>query len=769
MGRLRRRLITGAGGAALLLVLGAVAYVWHLDRLVREQFEGRRWDVPAKVYAAPTELYAGAPYGADDLERELRSLHYRPATAPGGGPGTYRRRSNTIELEARRARFAEETRAATHLVIECDGGSVRRLGAAEGELPLFRLDPLLIGSIFPIHGEDRLVLRPDEVPPLLVATLKLVEDRRFDEHHGIDPKGLLRALLVDLRARRIEQGGSTLTQQLVKSYFLDSRQTLTRKLNEAIMSLSLERRFSKADILTAYVNEIYLGQDGERAIHGFGLAAEFYFGKPVAELDLAETALLVGLVRGPSYYDPHRHPERARERRDLVLRLAGDAGLVPPAAAQEAAKRALGLHAASRGNYVPAYLDLVRRSLKRDYQEADLAAAGLAVYTSLDPRAQAAAERALTRQLARLDGEGLRKGAPLQGAVVVSLPASGDVVAVVGGRSIDFDGFDRALDARRPIGSLVKPVVYLAALESGRYTAATLVDDSPVDLKLPSGEHWTPQNFTRENYGPVPVVHALAESLNLATVHVGLDVGLPKVAAAFERLLPGHRPEPHPSLLLGAVELTPLEVAALYTSLANGGFESRVQAVRAVLAEDGKPLKRFPISLRPVASSTTVFALDAMMTEVLARGTARAAGARFLPRLVLAGKTGTSSDLRDSWFAGFSATYLVVAWVGYDDNRPTGLTGASGALPVWSDTMATLRAGSFDPPIPEGLEWRYVDFWTGAESAPSCGPDAVRIALPKDLALPQGACAGRTPPPAQPPGPTLKQRALEILERLLPR
>jgi penicillin-binding protein 1B len=753
----RRKLVLAGTGALLLLVLGTGLYVWHLDAIVREQFLGRRWDVPARVYAAPTELYAGAAYPADELERELKALAYRPTDA-ALAPGNYRRRGNSVEVAARRVRFAEESRQAMRVFFDCDATGIRRIRDAAGaELPVFRLDPLMIGSISPVHGEDRLILTPEDVPPLLVATLKLVEDRRFDEHRGIDPRGLLRALWVDLRAGRIEQGGSTLTQQLVKSYFLDERQTIGRKLNEAIMSLSLEAHFSKADILYAYMNEIYLGQDGERAVHGFGLAAQFYFGKPVAELDLAETALLVALVRGPSYYDPRRHGERARERRDLVLRLMAEAKLASAEAAKAAAAQPVTL-ASTSGNYYPAYLDLVRRTLKRDYREADLAAAGLAIHTSLDPRAQAAAERALTRQLARLDREGRKKGQPLEGAVVVSLPASGDVVALVGGRDVGYDGFDRALDAHRPIGSLVKPVVYLAALESGRYNAGTMIEDSPIELKLANGERWAPQNFTRETYGRIPVVHALAESLNLATVRIGLDLGLATIANTFERLLPEHRPKEHPSMLLGAVDLSPLEVAGLYTSLANGGFANRLQAVRAVLAEDGRPLKRFPIQLTPVASPETVFALAAMMAQVVERGTARSAGARFLPSFVLAGKTGTSSDLRDSWFAGFSGSHLVVAWVGYDDNRPTGLTGASGALPVWSDTMAALGAGSVDTAIPANYEWRYIDYWSGGASAPSCNADATRVAMPKDVPA---------PPPADCAAGAFRDRARAFVERLL--
>ena len=628
---------------------------------------------------------------------------------------------------------------------------ITALNTSDGkEVPVFRLDPLLIGSIFPIHGEDRIVLTPADVPPLLPAVLKTVEDRRFDTHHGVDPKGLLRALWVDLRAGHMEQGGSTLTQQLVKNYFLDERRSMSRKIKEAIMAMRLEAHFSKSDILTAYVNEIFLGQDGERAIHGFGLASEFYFAKPLNELDLAEVALLTGMVRGPSVYDPRRHPDAARARRDRVLTMLAEAGVVPPAEAEAAKKEPLGIKPAAAGGYYPAYMDFVRRTLKRDYREADLAKAGLSIYTSLDPHAQSSAERALTHQLAKLEPIARRKGDPLEGSVVVTVPETGDVVAIVGGREVGFDGFNRALDARRPIGSLVKPVVYLTALQTDRYTAASIIEDAPVDLTLPGGDHWTPENYTHLIYGPVTLVHALAESMNLATVHLGLDIGVKNVAATFPRLGLDRTPVPNPSLLLGAVDMAPIEVAQIYNSLANGGFSTRLRAVRAVLGADGKALKTFPMEVHQAASPASTFELGQMMTQVIAHGTGHAAAARLGP-IVTAGKTGTSSDTRDSWFAGFSGSHLVVVWVGYDDNRITGLTGALGALPAWIDTMLALHPTSWDPPPPEGVAVRYIDFESGRLSGPQCAGVPVRVALPQA----QAEAAPASCPPVTIPAPAL--------------
>jgi penicillin-binding protein 1B len=746
--RLWRKILIVIFVVLAIIAMVAGAWVVHLDRVVTKQFQGRHWSVPARVYAAPLELYAGAPISADDLEEELRRVHYRPGD-PAGGSGLYRRAGNAFDIHARRARFIDEQRDAQLVSIHADASSITSMRQANGaDLPVFRLDPPVIGSVFPIHGEDRLVVSPEEVPALLRKGIKLIEDRRFDEHHGVDTLGVLRAIWVNLRAGRVVQGGSTLTQQLVKNYFLTDAQTFDRKATEAVMALRLEAHYSKDEILVAYLNEVFLGQDGERAVHGFGLGSEFYFAKPLGELDAGELALLIGLVKGPSYYDPRKHPDRALARRNLVLKEFADAHLIEAGTAQRAAAAPLGLRPGG-GSYVPAYIDLVRRHLKRDYAEADLAAAGLSVYTSLDPRAQASAERALTRDLQRLDAKPAGRGGHLQGAVIVAEPNSGDVVAVVGGRETDTAGtFNRALDARRPIGSLVKPAVYLTALESGRYTAASLIDDAPIEMKLPDGSIWAPQNFEHNVNGSVTLAKALAESLNLATIKLGMDLGLSKVADTLQSLGFESGAALNPSMLLGTVEMTPLEVVQVYTSLANGGFRARLRAVRAVLDEQGRPLKQFKVQVEPAAPPAAVYQLVRMLMLVPTHGTARDAAARLPKGLVIAGKTGTSSDTRDSWFAGFTGSYLSVVWVGYDDNRVTGLTGAAGALPVWADTMASLKPVSFEPIAPESAEDRWIGFDDGLETTPACSPAAVIIGVPKNTVLPGNPRCNHSQPPS---------------------
>lgn len=728
---LRRLLLRVLAGA---LVLGAL-YVVYLDHLVTRQFEGRRWTLPAQVYAAPLELYAGLALTGPELERELQRLHYRRADHPDH-PGTYRLSGERLDLQLRAARFADETRPASLLSITVGAGGLQSLRDGAGQdVPVLRLEPLLIGSIFPSHGEDRIIVTPDEVPPLLPAALKAVEDRKFDTHHGVDPIAMLRALWVNVRAHQIEQGGSTLTQQLVRSYFLNSRQTLSRKLREAVMAIALDAHFTKADLMNAYINEIFLGQDGSRAIHGFGLASQFYFGKPLAELDLSEVALLVAIVRGPSYYDPRRHPDRVRLRRDLVLKVMADQGVITAPEASAAAQRPLAVSTRPAGAYYPAYLDFVRRTLRRDYRDEDLTQAGLSIFTSLEPRAQDEAERSLERELERLDRVH-KNPARLEGAVVVTAPQSGDVIAIVGGRDVGYDGFNRALDAKRSMGSLVKPFIYLTALESGHYNATTVVQDAPVDVKLVNGTHWRPENFTHQLYGPVPVVRALSESLNLATVGVGLSVGIDKVSQTLQRFGLPTPPAQVPAILLGAVDLAPIDAAQLFNGLANGGFRNPLRAVRAVISQDGKTVKAFPLQVSQLAAPEVVYQIDRMLVHVMDHGTGRPARALLPSNLQVAGKSGTSSDYRDSWFAGFSGSHLAVVWVGYDNDQPTGFTGSAGALPVWAHLMASLGTTSWNAPMPESLAEVQIEYPTGLRVVPGCAEDIVTVAVPAGTEVP---------------------------------
>ena len=718
-----------AFGAALLhmLVVGTIAI---------RQFEDRRWDIPAGVYAAPLELYAGLPMDAPGLAATLDQLGFQRADTVSR-PGQYGVEPNRVTLWTRAFRFWDGLDPAARYDIRFANGRIRTLETDDGErAALLRLEPMRLGSIFATHHEDRLLVEPEAIPPLLVESLKAVEDRKFDRHIGLDPAAIVRAAWVNLRSGEIRQGGSTLTQQLVKSYFLDGRRTFRRKYTEAIMAIALELRYDKAELLHAYVNEIYLGQQGARAIHGFGLASEFYFGKYLSQLELHETALLVALVKGPSFYDPRRQPARALERRNLVLQMLAELEVVDAAEAAESINRELGVTARSRvgSRYQPAYMDLVRRQLAEHYSEESIAATGLRVFTSLDPFVQRLAEQKLVEGLAYLQPPEEDSKA-LEGAVIVTQPATGAVLAMVGGGEVAADGFNRALDAKRPVGSLIKPFVYLAALQSGEYTLANVVEDAPIEVPLDNGGTWSPENFSLESHGKVSLLQALAASYNQATVRLGLEIG---VEALVDLLIGFGLKEavpPYPSLLLGAVELAPFEVAGLYSTLANDGFRTPLTAVRSVVDTRGQPLTRTTLEINQVADPDAVHQLNRGLVEVMQRGTGRSSK-NFLPDdLVVAGKTGTSDEFRDSWFAGFSGDHQAVVWIGRDDNAPTGFTGATGALSVWAPMMAELPSTSgYEPLHSENLEPTWIDYDTGLRSRRGCG-EAVEILVPEDTRL----------------------------------
>jgi penicillin-binding protein 1B len=677
--------------ATLLLLV----YIAYLDYRVRDQFEGTRWALPAHVYARPLELYVGAPISPDQLTRELERLGYRFATE-ARRPGQVSRNGSRFHLYTRPFRFWDGQEPALNLGLSIEDGWVTVLTNRETGKPvdLVRLDPMQIAAIYPAHREDRILVQIEEVPPILTDALLAVEDREFYQHHGISPRSVLRALVANLKAGGVVQGGSTITQQLVKNFYLSNERSLRRKVNEAIMSLLLELHYSKAEILEAYLNEVYLGQDGSRAIHGFGLASQFYFERDLSELSDDQLALLVGLVKGPSYYDPRRHPQRARERRNLVLDLMGKQSYLTDSDTLKFKAKPLGtLRRESLAvNAFPAFLDLVRRQLRRDYREEDLNSQGLQIFTTLDPELQTHAVKLLEQKLARLERQRGLEDNSLQGALLVTRTASAEVVAVVGERDAASSGFNRALDALRPIGSLIKPAVYLSAIEDpSRYTLASLVEDTPLTIELSGGKQWQPGNYDRKYRQRVTVYEALVHSLNVPTARIGLDIGVKAVIRTLQQLGVGRDFKPFPALLLGAAEMTPAEVTQMYQTLAAGGFRSPLRSITAIVAADGTPLQRYPLRVEQVAGAGPVFLINTTLQGVVRHGTAASLGSVFPPDLGLAGKTGTTNDLRDSWFAGFSGDLLGVVWLGRDDTQPMGLTGTSGALQVWKELMREAR------------------------------------------------------------------------------
>jgi penicillin-binding protein 1B len=540
-----------------------------------------------------------------------------------------------------------------------------------------------------------------------VTGAQAVEDRRFKHHVGIDPWGLARAMWANLRAGEVVQGGSTITQQLVKNLFLSPERSLLRKFNEAVMAVSLEIRFSKAEILEAWLNEVYMGQDGRRAIHGFGRAAEYYFGQSVQALDAGQIALLVGMVRGASWYHPLRNPERARERRNRVLAMFHETGLIDRDTLERQQATGLGLRPALRSgaSQYGAFMDLVGRQLRSDYRESDLRGKGLRVFTTLAPAAQRRAETALADGLAAVESE----PDSLQGAVVLLEPGSGEIRALVGDRVMGRRGFNRALDARRPVGSVIKPLVYLLALARPEaFTLVTPVEDAALSIDIPGSGTWRPVNHDGVSHGTVPLLEALTQSYNQASVRVGLAVGVDALFDLMRQLGVAPGREAHPAAFLGAVSLTPLQVAQLYQPIAAEGYSAPVRAVREVVDAEGELVARYPLRLNALPQREALALLDFALRRVITHGTGRS-----LARLLdedpgVRGKTGTTNDQRDAWFVGYTADWLGVVWAGRDDNRPAGVGGAGTALPVWARLFDELPTRALRRSWPEGIEWYWV-------------------------------------------------------------
>ncbi|CAK0756903.1 peptidoglycan glycosyltransferase/peptidoglycan DD-transpeptidase MrcB [Gammaproteobacteria bacterium] len=699
-------------GVSLGLFVAVLVLAWQLDHQVREQFDGKRWELPARVYARPLELYQGLDLKPAQLQAELTSLGYRAVKEPKE-PGTYAMTGNEVRIVTRAFSFWDGDEPSRTVRVNFAGNSVQAIYELprNTSLGVMRLDPLAIGGIYPTKAEDRILVKFSEVPPLLTKLLIATEDHHFYEHLGIDPIAIVRAFVSNVRAGTTVQGGSTLTQQLVKNFYLQKERSLTRKAKEAVMALELDFHYTKNEILEAYFNEIYLGQDGDRAIHGFGLASWFYFGRPLEELDPPQLALLVGLARGASYYDPRKHPARATERRNLVLTLLVENGGMSAEDAHRYQETPLGVIARPRrgSSPYPAFLDLVRRQLARDYHEEDLRSEGLLIFTTLNPLVQEAADAALDSRARALERQRHLPQGRLEGAIIVTGRDNGEVQAVVGGRDAHFAGFNRALDALRQVGSTMKPIVYLTALAHGSpYQLLTPLDDSSLSVPVSGSRPWEPKNYDHQYHGMVPLRTALAHSYNLATVRLGLAMGVQEVLAMLKRLGLERSLEPYPSLFLGGVSLTPLDVATLYQTIGAEGFRMPLRAIRAVLTAKGTPLQNYQLDVQRAVDPGAVFLLTNALQEVIRSGTGHPLLSKLSANLNLAGKTGTTDELRDSWFSGFSGDRVAVVWLGRDDNHPAGFTGAQGAMMVWMDLMAALQPRPLQPTPPPDIEYAWV-------------------------------------------------------------
>jgi penicillin-binding protein 1B len=696
-------------------------YAWYLDKQVRERFAQYRFDQPSRVYARPLPLRVGSPLSADALILELSAARYTQTENLISQPGTYQRKNQQFEIATRPFHGVQGKVPARRIKLGVASNRITTLVDADNGNALTEawIDPARIATLYGDQQIERKWVRASDVPKLVVATLQAVEDRSFKDHHGIDLWAIARAMWVNLIAGEVVQGGSTLTQQLVRNLFLDRSQTLTRKGNEVIISLLIEARFSKAAILEAYLNEVYLGQQGGQAIHGFAAASEFYFGRELQHLAIHEIALLVGLIQGPSLHDPRRYPKRAKARRAIVLKIMSDLALISEMDRTVAEQATLGVtpSGALPRNRYPAFLDIVKEQLRREFPDSQLRAEGLSIMTTLAPSTQVYTEKAVVERLQRLG----KSGQSLQAAVVVTESKTGAVQAVVGDRNPSEPGFNRAIHAARPIGSLVKPFIYLIALaQPEQWSLMSILNDRAVTLRQSNGRQWSPSNSDGQEHGDIALIDALARSYNLATVNLGVELGVSKVARVLEALIPGTKISELPSILLGSIDLSPYQMTQAYQYLAADGHPTALYTLQAVFDNKGAALKRYtqtPNAGDLVPASRLVgFALQ----ETARRGTASALVGLGLAQLNAAGKTGTSNDQRDSWFAGYTGSHLAVVWLGTDDNHATGLYGATGAMRVWADLFAKLPTMPLTLNLREDPQLTWVDTQMQSLTLSSC-------------------------------------------------
>ncbi|MUK42195.1 penicillin-binding protein 1B [Aliivibrio fischeri] len=707
---------------AILVIAGI-----YLDTVVKKRFDGQLFSLPTVVYSRVLTLSPGQNISLRTVQNELDLLKYQKVRQPQR-PGEYSSSSTKIELIRRPFEFQQGPEPDRHVMLYFNSEGLQKIEnrSVMKQMGFLQIEPQFLGMLDADDDQQRLFLRREQFPEVMVDALLATEDRDFYQHDGVSPLAIARAMVVNAKAGRTVQGGSTLTQQLAKNLFLSRERTLWRKVREAYLALILDYRYSKDRILEAYLNEVYLGQTGGEAIHGFGLAAQVYFGRPIEELRIDQLAMLVGMVKGPSYYNPMRFPERVKERRDLVLRLMMQEEILSPHQYEMAASRPLDVKKrATIATRQPAYFQQLKWELKEKAGKAYQKGEGLRVFTTLDPLSQQKAEQAVERTVPQLEK---RAGKGLEAAMVIVDRQSGEIRAMIGGSRTGFDGFNRAINAKRPIGSLVKPAIYLSALETpDKFSLATTLDDKPIALKGSKGTTWTPRNFDRKFRGEVPLYYALSRSLNVPTVNLGLMVGLSKVTDTLVKLgVDANEINQVPSMLLGSINLSPYQVAQMYQTIGNGGRKAALTALKAVVDNDGNLLyENFPKSAEVVPEQATWLTVYGMKRTV-SEGTARFLNSKY-SWAALAGKTGTSNDSRDSWYAGIDGREVAITWLGRDDNKPMKLTGSSGALRVYADYLSMRSPEVLQLPWPNEVTTAGFDLQSNKTLEPDCSG---RVKLP---------------------------------------
>jgi penicillin-binding protein 1B len=691
-----KRLLIWAVVAVVCIGLGLVAYSWYLSSRIEHRFAGRRWSIPSKVFSDTTILYPGQRIGQSQILAKLRRLGYREVSQQPSQKGELRTAPDLIDLFLHDLDVPSRKRGGSLIQIRFIEDRIASIVHVDhGELlPLLELEPEEIMLFFGPEREKRQLVSIDQAPQALIDAMLAAEDSRFFQHHGVDLRGILRALHTNLRYGTIRQGGSTITQQLAKSYFLTPERTFSRKLKELLMSITMELMYDKEEILEIYLNEIYLGQKGSVSINGVGEASYFYFGKPVGELSLGESAMIAGLVKAPNRYSPYVDKELSRKRRNAVLHAMRGNGWISTDELQKALPlpiKTVGFTA--YGKRAPYFMDYLSEQLETFYSPDALASLGLSIYTTLDPEVQAAAEKALQRGLARLEEfnpllSRLEPDKNLQGAIVVMQPKTGYILAMVGGRNYVVSQFNRMTQAQRQPGSAFKPIVYLSGLDA--LTPASILSNDAVSYEV-EGEVWQPENFEPDSGGQVRVRHALANSLNLATVDLAMQIGIDRIVNTASTFRFSTPIKPYPSLALGSLEIIPLELARAYCVFAADGLLPIALSLKEVVDENGRVLERRHMTLTEVTSPAKAFIMSSMLRSAVTEGTAKSLNSLDIT-FPAAGKTGTTNDFRDAWFVGYTPDILALVWVGFDNGDSIHATGAGAALPIWADLMNSIPA-----------------------------------------------------------------------------
>jgi penicillin-binding protein 1B len=731
-----------------IFILVTVSYFIYLDAQITQKFAGNKWQVPAQIYARPMFLNLKQEISIKEIEEELQLLGYRKVTQADSS-GEYQVLTNSIRIQRRKFDFSHGAEYLRYIEITIRNQRVIQIQDLDSlqRINDIYLEPWLVTRLVSSGREDRMLVQINDVPPILIQALVAVEDKDFYQHVGVAPLSILRALMANIAAGRTVQGGSTLTQQLVKNLFLTREKSLLRKAKEAIMALIIEFRYSKDVIIEAYLNEVFLGQNGDTGVYGFGLASYFYYDRPLNELSIDEIATLVGIIKGPSYYNPRKYVQRVTERRNIVLRSMFESNYLSPSEYQNLVMLPIKLAtgASLQKDKHPAFMDQVRRELRLVLNNPNIRQSGLKVFTTLDFNAQVKAERAVSDGVVTQEKRLGKSG--FEAAMIVTEIDSGEIRSIVGGRNVDYAGFNRALDAKRSIGSLIKPAIYLTALEQPKnYNLATHLTDEPIKLKSTYGKMWEPQNSDKKFRGQVPLVLALSQSLNVPTVSLGMSLGLENIADTVRRLGVKEKLDLYPALTLGAVNFSPLQVNQMYQTIANNGRYIPLHSITAIMSADDDLLWQFDVAPEQRVDEQATYLLNYALHKVTLEGTAKAVRAMF-PNVNMAGKTGTTDDYRDSWFSGFDKNILVTSWIGKDNNQPVNLSGASGAMQLFIAYQQQQQPKSLVRRFPDGLSIAHFDTTTGNISKAGCAGTFSVPAITAALPPVPSRCVGKSTVP----------------------